>query len=300
MPLFIKIDGATYRSRDEAKISIFDHGFLFGDSVYEVMRTYGGAPFEVGPHLARLFRSARGISLEIPRSREELADDVEAAVREAACPGEAYIRLIVTRGVGEIDINPASCGRPTIVTIVKDLGPWPREFYERGLDLAIVSTVRNEPGTVDPSIKTGNYLNSVLAMIEARRRGAADACMLNAHGFLAECTTSNLFFVRDGTLLTPSLENGILSGITRADVIRLARENGIPAREGSFKPDELRGAAEAFVTSTTRGIMPVATVDGKAIGDPARRPVTARIMALFQADVEKFVRERRSRLSRTS
>ncbi len=295
MALLIRIDGATYRTREDARISVFDHGFLFGDSVYEVMRTYGGVPFQVGPHVARLFRSARGISLEVPRTREELGAEIAAAVREAACPEEAYIRLIVTRGVGEVDINPATCARPTIVTIVKDLVPWPREHYERGIDLAIVSTVRNEPGTVDPSIKTGNYLNSVLAMIEARRRGAQDACMLNAHGFLAECTTSNIFFVRDGTLLTPSLESGILSGITRADVIRLARENGIPCREGQFRADDLRRSDEAFITSTTRGIMPVATVDGRPVGEPGRRPVTRRLMDLFRAEVERFIAEARGR-----
>jgi branched-chain amino acid aminotransferase len=293
MALLIKIDGETHRTRESARISVFDHGFLFGDSVYEVVRTYGGFPFQVGPHLARLFRSARGISLELPRSREELAADVEAAVREAACPGEAYIRLIVTRGVGEIDIDPATCARPSVVTIVKDLRPWPAEYYERGIDLAIVSTVRNEPGTVDPSIKTGNYLNSVLAMIEARRRGAADACMLNAHGFLAECTTSNVFFVREGRLLTPSLESGILSGITRADIIRIARENGIPCHEGNFRPEDLRNASEAFITSTTRGVMPIASVDGRQIGDAARRTVTTRIAELFRREVERFVEERR-------
>ena len=287
MSLLIKIDGATYRSREDARISVFDHGFLFGDSVYEVIRTYRGRPFEVGPHLARLFRSAKGISLEIPLTKEALAAEIDAAVREAACPGEAYVRLIVTRGTGEIDINPATCARPSVVLIVKDLVAWPAALYEKGLDVAIVSTVRNEPGTVDPAIKTGNYLNSVLALIEARRRGAQEACMLNGHGFLTECTTSNIFFVREGQLLTPSLESGILSGITRSDVIRIARENGIPCREGSFKPDELRAASEAFITSTTRGIMPIGTVDGRPIGDPAKRPLTTRLRGLFDAEVAK-------------
>lgn len=289
MGLLIKIDGRTYTTRDEARISIFDHGFLFGDSVYEVIRTYRGVPYEVGPHVARLFRSARGISLEVPLSKEALAAEIAAAVREAGCAGEAYIRVIVTRGVGEIDLNPESCPRPSLVLIVKDLVAWPAAHYEKGIDIAIVSTVRNEPGTVDPSIKTGNYLNNVLALIEARRRGASDACMLNAHGFLTECTTSNIFFVRDGTLLTPSLESGILSGITRSDVIRLAREAAIPCREGSFKADDLRGASEAFITSTTRGIMPVGTIDGRPVGDPAKRPITARLRALFEADVARAI-----------
>lgn len=294
MGLLIKIDGETFRTRDAARVSVFDHGFLFGDSVYEVIRTYGGRPFEVGPHLARLFRSAKGISLDVPRSKEALAAEIDATVREAACPGEAYVRLVVTRGVGEIDINPEVCARPSVVLIVKDLAPWAPALYERGTDLAIVSTVtRNEPGTVDPSIKTGNYLNSVLALIEARRRGAQDAVMLNGHGHVTECTTSNIFFVKDSVLLTPSLESGILSGITRSDVIRLARENGVHCREGSFKADELRRADEAFITSTTRGIMPVGTIDGKPVGDAARRPVTDRLRKLFEEDVARFVAEAR-------
>jgi branched-chain amino acid aminotransferase len=292
MALLIRIDGETCRERQAAKVSIFDHGFLFGDSVYEVIRTYGGRPFEVGPHLARLFRSAAGISLEIGRSKEALAAEIDSAVREAGCPGEAYVRLIVTRGVGEIDINPSTCERPSVILIVKDLKPWPRESYDRGVEVAIVSTVRNEIGTVDPSIKTGNYLNSVLALIEAQKRGAGEACMLNAHGKLTECTTSNIFFVRQQIVYTPSLESGILSGITRSGVIRLARESGVSLREGSFGADELRGADEAFITSTTRGIMPIAKVDGKAVGRGGDRPITRRLMDLFANDVERFLKEK--------
>lgn len=290
MALLIRIDGETFRDRAPAKISIFDHGFLFGDSVYEVVRTYGGKPFEVGPHLARLFRSAHGISLDIGRTKEQLAAEIEVAVREAGCAGEAYVRLIVTRGVGEIDISPASCAHPTIILIVKDLAPWPPEQYERGIDVAIVSTVRNEIGSIDPAIKTGNYLNSILALIEAKKRGAGEACMLNAHGKLTECTTSNLFFVKDAIVHTPSLESGILAGVTRSGVIRLARDNGVSLREGSYGPEDLRKAAEAFITSTTRGIMPIGTVDGAPVGGPGGRPVTRRLMDLFAADAARFVK----------
>ncbi len=291
--VWIRIDGETCRRREDARVSVFDHGFLFGDSVYEVIRTYGGHPFQVGPHLARLFHSARGISLDLPWSKEELGAAVEEAVREAGCEGETYVRLIVTRGVGEIDISPASCARPSLVIVAKDLAPWPGELYERGLSLAIVSTLRNEPGTVDPAIKTGNYLNSVLALIEARKRGAVEAVMLNAHGALAECTTSNLFLAKDGTLRTPSLDSGILSGITRSDVLRLARANGISAREESLKPDALRDADEAFITSTTRGIMPVGTVDGRPLAGPVPGKLTQRLRDLFAAEVAAFVAERR-------
>lgn len=292
MALLIRIDGETFHDRAAAKISIFDHGFLFGDSVYEVVRTYGGRPYQIGPHLARLFNSASRISLEIGRTREQLTGDIEAAVREAGCAGEAYVRLIVTRGVGEIDINPASCKSPSVILIVKDLAAWPAESYERGIDVAIVSTVRNDPQTVDPSIKTGNYLNSVLALIEAKKRGAGEACMLNAQRSLTECTTSNVFLVKDGILLTPSLECGILAGVTRSDVLRLARETGIPCREGAFPADDLRRAGEAFITSTTRGIMPIGTVDGKPVGDArAGRPITKRLVELYREDVERFIRQ---------
>lgn len=289
MALLIRIDGQSFRDRDQARVSIFDHGFLFGDSVYEVVRTYGGKPWEVGPHLARLWKSAAGISLEIPRTREQLAAEIDAAVREAGCEGEAYVRIIVTRGVGEIDINPKTCVRPTIVIVVKDLPTYPPELFERGIDVAIVSTVRNAACTVDPSIKTGNYLNSVLALIDAQKRGAKEAVMLNSAGQLTECTTSNIFFAKDGKVFTPSLEAGILSGITRSDVIRIARESGVPIREGLFGPADLRGADEAFITSTTRGIMPIATVDGKPAGR-GERPLTRRLRQLLAADVDRITK----------
>ncbi len=289
MSLLIRIDGKSHRQRAAAKISIFDHGFLFGDSVYEVMRTHAGKLWQVEQHLDRLLHSAGRISLTIGKTKGELAVEIEGALREARCSGEAYIRLIVTRGEGDMDINPASCVKPTIIVVVKDLVPWPDEFYERGIDVAIVSTIRNGPDTVDPSIKTGNYLNSVLAIIEARKRGAVDAVMLNAQRHLAECTTSNLFFVKGGVLLTPALECGILAGVTRGDVVRLAVEDEIPCKDGAYPAGDLRGADEAFITSTTRGIMPIMSVDGRPLGDPeVGRPVTARLMDLLQAEIDRF------------
>lgn len=295
MPILIRIDGESHTKREDARVSVFDHGFLFGDSVYEVIRTYGGFPFEVGPHLARLAESARGISLELPWTKAELAAEIERAVRDCGCPGETYIRVIVTRGVGELDISPATCAHPSLIIIAKDLPPHPPESYERGISLAIVSRLRNEPGTVDPAIKTGNYLNSVLALIEARRRGATEAVMLNAHGALTECPTSNVFLVKDGSVRTPSIECGILSGITRSDVLRICRENRVPASEATIPADALRQADEAFITSTTRGIMPAATVDGKPLAKPSPGEVTRKLMRLFEADAQAFVAGERAK-----
>ncbi|GIW73242.1 MAG: branched chain amino acid aminotransferase [Planctomycetota bacterium] len=291
--MLIRIDGVEYRRPEEARISVFDHGFLFGDSVYEVIRTYGGFPYEVEPHLARLFQSAARIALEIGRSAADLAAEIEDAVRAAALPGEAYIRLIVTRGVGALSIDPASCAHPSTVLIVKPLEPWPARYYDEGIAVRVVSVVRNEPGSVDPAIKTGNYLNSVLALIEARRAGADEAVMLNAHGQLTESTTSNVFLVKDGEVITPALSSGILSGITRAAVLRLCREQGIPRRETVLTAGALYAADEAFLTSTTRGIMPIAKVDGHPIGAGRPGPLTCRLRAAFAAEVERFVAARR-------
>lgn len=292
MALLIRIDGVTHRERATATVSLYDHGFLFGDSVYEVVRTWGGRIYELGPHLARLYRSAGGLSLDIGRTKEELAREIESALRDAGCAGEAYVRVIVTRGVGEIDIDPASCGQPTTVIVVKDLSTWPPEQYAQGVDAAIVSVVRNELGTIDPSLKTGNYLNSILALIEAKKRGAKEAILLNPRGHVTECTTSNIFFARDGIVYTPALESGILEGVTRSTVLRCAREGGVPVREGLYGADLLRTADEAFISSTTRGVMPIGTIDGRPVGmGEGARPLLARLAALLDDDVKRFMED---------
>ncbi|MHC4391318.1 MAG: aminotransferase class IV [Planctomycetota bacterium] len=291
MNWLIRINGVTYRRPEDATVSIFDHGFLFGDSVYEVCRTHGGRPYEVGPHLARLGASARRISLDLGHSLIELAQEIESAAADRGFEDEAYIRIIVTRGVGALSIDPVSCGRPTRILILKPLAPWAPELYTDGIALTLVATLRNAPGTVDPSIKTGNYLNSVIALIEAKKAGAQEALMQGRDGHLTECTTSNLFFVREGIVHTPSLESGILSGITRSQVIRIARENGVSIREGSYNPGDLRAADEAFITSTTRGIMPVRSLDGQPIGGVGQRPVTARLSAIMADEVNRFKEE---------
>ncbi len=293
MALLIRIDGVDYRRPEEARISVFDHGFLFGDSVYEVFRTFGGYPYDVEAHLRRLQRSAERLYLELPMALERFAAEIEDVVAAAGCAAEAYIRLIVTRGFGKLSIDPSSCERPTVIYIVKDLEPWPERFYTDGVDLRIVSTIRNEPNTIDPSIKTGNYLNSVIAYIEAKRAGGDEAVLLNAHGQVTESTTSNLFIVRDGRVRTPSLGSGILSGCTRNTVLRLCREAGIPCEETVVTEAELRAADEAFITSTTRNIMPVGRIDGVALPKSVPGPVTRALMERFEAEARAFVAARR-------
>jgi branched-chain amino acid aminotransferase len=273
------IDGEV-QEPGQSRISVFDHGFLFGDSVYEVVRTRGGEPFMLQPHVDRLRKSAAEIYMDLPFSDADLEREFLRAIGLVGSP-EAYVRIIVTRGEGELELHPASCVRPTMVLIARPLVPPPEHLYLEGVHLAIVPRRRTDPRSLNPAAKTGNYLNNVLAIIEARRRGADDAIMLNAEGHLTEGTTANVFLVRSGVVRTPSLESGILEGITRGLVIRLLAEEGLPLEEGHLSAEDLRGADEAFITSTTRDVMPVTEVDGAPIGDGAPGPITRRITARY-------------------
>lgn len=267
----------------DAKISVLDHGFLFGDSVYEVVRTVGRRLFAFDEHFDRLHASAEAIALDLPLSRSELREAVEREVPRVQDPGEVYVRIVVTRGEGLLDLSPESCATPHLITIAKPLPVWPRSWYEEGIELRVVERMRNPRRAVSPAIKSGNYLNNVLALIEAKRAHANDALMLNEHGFLTECTTSNVFFARDGVLETPALECGILAGVTRAMVLDVARKVGIVAREGHFTVDDLHRADEAFITSTTKDLVPVRAVDGVRLGAPG--PLARRLTELFRARV---------------
>ena len=267
--------------QQEAYISVLDHGFLFGDSVYEVVSTHHGRLCFVQEHLKRLQNSARALSLEIPLADDAMIREIEKTVEAAGNP-ESYIRIIVTRGVGEIDIDPESCTRPNVLILVKPAMPYPEENYTHGIKVALVSVKRNPKEALNPSIKTGNYLNNILAKVEAREAGAADALMLNPTGQLTECTTSNFFFVRDQRLMTPSLECGILSGITREVVLRLARENGVLVEVGEWPPEILQGAEEAFITGTVKRVMPVTSLDGRPIGEGKPGPITKMMMRLYE------------------
>jgi len=281
-----------------ARVSVFDHGFLFGDSVYEVVRTVTLAGsrgpgarriFAFEPHMERLEGSARALALDIPWDRSELRAQVESAVARVQDPGDVYVRIIITRGVGELDLAPDSCKRAGSVIIAKPLPVYPASWYDAGIDVRVVGTMRNPTRAMSPSIKSGNYLNNVLALMEARRAGALEAAMLNENGLLTECTTSNIFFVRGGVVKTPALDCGILSGITRSLLLEVARKNGVPVEEGHFAAADLRGADEAFLTSTTKDLVPIQTVDGARLGT-SPGATTRKLSALFAQHVQDTVR----------
>lgn len=272
---------------DDAGISVFDHGFLFGDSIYEVLCTHRNIPCFVDKHLKRLRNSADGISLKIPWNDARLDQEIRRTV-EVAANREAYTRIVITRGTGEIDIDPSSCASPNVLIYVTPLKGAPREYYDNGINVALVSIKRNAKDALNPEIKTGNYLNNVLAKMEATRLGAKDALMLNAAGYLTECTTSNFYFVSDGRVKTPSLECGILAGITREIVMSIAQENGILVEEGNWRLEDLARAEEAFATGTIRRVMPVTFLDGKPIGNGKPGSITLQLMRLYDAVLERI------------
>ena len=278
---------------DKASISVLDHGFLFGDSVYEVVRTVTSANgetrlFTAEEHLTRLQNSARMIALPLPLDNEQFREQflrTHQARQAAGETGDSYLRLIVTRGTGELDLHPSSCDTQTWLIICKALPDWGTDSWGKGIKVAIVGVQRNSRDALDPAIKSGNYLNNVLALIEARNRGAAEGIMCNAQGFVTEGTTSNIFCVRGGSLSTPALETGILSGITRHVVMQLAQHKGLEVIEGKLRPDDFINADEAFITSTTRGVMPVQRIDEHVIADTPG-PLTTRLMTAYMEFLE--------------
>jgi branched-chain amino acid aminotransferase len=279
MPIRVYIDGAVCPP-EEAKVSVLDRGFLYGDSVYETIGTMYGRLFAAREHLDRLERSARRIGLRVP-PRAEIEAAIAATIAAAGNP-ETRVRVMLTRGVGKLDLDPASCDDCRLVVIAFPLGPPTPEMFEKGVAVAIVSVTRNSPQAIDPAVKSGNYLNNVLALGEARRRlGAYEAILCAGDGSVAEGASSNVFAVVRGQLWTPQPEVGILDGITRAKVLELARGDGIAVLERRIEPDELRGADEAFLTSATRGVLPIATIDGRPVGAGVPGPVTRRLMALY-------------------
>jgi branched-chain amino acid aminotransferase len=265
---------------EEAKISVFDRGFLYGDSVYETIGTAYGRLFAAADHLVRLQRSAERIGLRTP-PRAELERAIAETVAAAGNP-ESRVRVIVSRGPGQLDLDPASAHDPRLIVIVGPLNPPTAEMYRRGVDVAIVSVARNSPRAIDPSVKSGNYLNNVLALGEARRRsGAYEAILCAADGSVAEGASSNVFAVSGGVVLTPPTEVGILDGITRAQVLEVCRAHEIPLRQVRLSPDDLRGADEAFITSATRAVLPVTRIDEQPVGAGVPGPVTRRLMEAF-------------------
>jgi len=267
----------------EAVIPVFDHGFLYGEGIYETLRTYNGRLFLYDRHMRRLRNSARLIDLELPFTDDELAARIYDTINAAMLEGtEAYVRVLVTRGVGELTYDLKATPTPSWVIIVKRLIPPAAEVYDRGVKVVLVDVVRNHPQSVNPMIKSNNLMNSALAAQQAAKRGGFEAVMRNFRGELTECTQSNLFVVKNGAALTPPLESGLLPGITREFVFELRRDAGIDVREQVLRDDDLFGAEECFLTSTTRELLPIVTVDDRKIGDGKPGAVTLKLLKAFR------------------
>jgi branched-chain amino acid aminotransferase len=265
-----------------AAIPVFDHGFLYGEGVYETLRTYGGEPFLFDAHMRRLRRSGSMIRLEVPGTDQEMRDRIRETMTAEPGLQEAYIRILITRGVGDLTYNLAATPTPSTVIIVKPFPEPPAEHFTNGISLALVSVRRNHPSALNPRIKSNNLLNNALAMQEALRQGAEEALMLNQQDEIAECSQSNFFIVKDGTVLTPPLAAGLLPGITREFVLEVARETGVPAEERPLATADMWAADEAFITGTTREITPVVKVDGRPFGDGRPGPVTVKLLDAFR------------------
>ncbi len=276
---------------EEAVISVFDHGFLYGDGVYETIRSYGSRIFMRDEHLSRLFRSAAAIGLTIPIPAKRWGDILhEAMVRNEVGTDlrDAYLRITISRGTGDIGLDPALCPSPTVVVMAKPLVPPASHLYATGVNVIVSCTKRNLPSALSPQIKTTNFLNNIQAKREAIAAGAFDSVLLNWEQHVTECTVSNVFFVMDGTLRTPALECGILDGITRMIVIRLAGELNVHVEEGRYTVDQLYRADECFLTNTSMEIMPVTSVDRRPIGDGNPGPLTLKLREQFIAARARF------------
>jgi branched-chain amino acid aminotransferase len=275
----IYLDGRMVEEA-EAKVSVFDHGLLYGDGVFEGIRLYDGNIFRLQEHLERLEYSAKAILLQLPLSRDELAKAVADTCRANGLR-DAYIRLVVTRGIGDLGLSPWLCAKPTVFVIASKIALYPREYYEKGLAIVTVPSRRIGPASLPPTIKSLNYLNNILAKIEARQAGAQEAVMLNDQGYVAECTADNVFIVHRGEILTPGASHGALKGITRGAILDVAGELGIPAREADLTRYDLWCADECFLSGTGAEVIPVVKLDGREIGSGRPGPATARVAEAF-------------------
>lgn len=279
-------------TEQDAKVSVFDHGFLYGDGVYETIRSYGKRIFMRDHHLSRLQRSADAIGLTLPIPPSEWPRLLHEAMDRNQLGNEqtdAYLRITVSRGAGEIGLDPALCPRPTVVIMAKPLHPPAVELYRRGVSLVVAHTRRNLSSALSPQIKATNFLNNILAKREAIAAGVFDALLLNWEGHLTECTVSNIFFASQGRLHTPSVECGLLDGITRAILLQLAGELKIPVHEGRFIPDELLHADECFLSNTSMEVMPVVSVSGQSIGQGTPGPLTRQLHRHFVDNRTRFL-----------
>ena len=295
----VNVNGRVF-DQEHAVISVFDHGFLYGEGVYETLRTYNGQPFLFERHMRRLRTSAGMLELSVPLTNDQIDTRFRETMRTAglleSSGREAYIRILVTRGIGELTYDPAATPNPSIVVIVKPHVDPSREVFERGVTVALVPIVRNHPGSVNPLIKSNNLLNNALAMQEAFRRGGFEGVMRNYKGELAECTLSNLFVVKDGAALTPPIDAGLLPGITRAFLFEVGAEAGIPVREAVLRDADLFGADESFLTSTTREVVPIVQVDDRKIGAGIPGPVTLALLDGYRRKAQSLTHARNAAL----
>ena len=277
----IYIDGKYYDERT-AKVSVFDHGLLYGDGIFEGIRIYNGRVFKLKEHIDRLFYSAKAILLQIPLTHAQLVQATVATCRKNKLRN-GYIRLLVTRGVGNLGLNPRSCKQPSVIIIADKIQVYPAELYARGMDIVTVPTVRNLHSALNPAVKSLNYLNNILAKIEANHAGCEEAVMLNAEGFVSECTADNLFIVKNGGLFTPPNSAGALYGITRQTVIELAQAAGLKVFEPNLTRYDLFNADECFLTGTGAELIPVVKIDGRVIGTGKPGPITRRLVEDYHA-----------------
>ncbi len=280
MSLKVYINGELF-DKEDAKISVFDHGLLYGDGVFEGMRSYGGKVFRLERHLQRLWDSAKAIWLEIPISREEMTRAVNETLKLNGIE-DGYVRLLVTRGRGTLGLDADICTDPQVIIITDHIALYPEEYYEKGLEIVTASTLRNHPGALNPRIKSLNYLNNIMAKIEGMLAGCVEALMLNHKGEVAECTGDNIFLVSKGQLLTPPTDAGILEGITRETVIEIAQQLGITVREIPLTRHDVYVADECFLTGSAAEVIPVVKVDGRAIGSGKPGTITQDLRANFQ------------------
>jgi branched-chain amino acid aminotransferase len=279
MSFKVYINGTLY-DKENAKVSVYDHGLLYGDGVFEGIRSYGGKVFRLPQHLERLWNSAKAIRLTIPIGRDRMA---QAIVDTLAANGiqDGYIRLVVTRGAGSLGLDPNRTSDPQVIVIADLISMYPQQYYELGLEIVTVSTIRNHPAALSPRIKSLNYLNNILAKIEGLQAGCVEALMLNHKGEIAECTADNIFLVHKGVLVTPPIDAGILEGVTREAVIELARAAGTTVREIPLTRHDVFVADECFLTGTAAEVVPVVKVDGRLIGDGKPGPMTHDLMRRF-------------------
>lgn len=280
MALEIYIDGKYY-PKEQARISVYDHGLLYGDGIFEGIRAYNGRVFRLEEHLERLYLSARSILIEVPLSRDEMREAILETLRRNKLE-DSYIRLLVTRGVGDLGLDPRKCPKASVIIIADTIKLYPPETYENGLKLIIASTRKNSPDALSPRIKSLNYLNNILAKMEAYNAGAAEAVMLDRHGYLTECASENIFIVKDNVLFTPTAVVGILEGITRSVVMELGHKLGYEVQMAFLTAHDLYVADEVFVTGTGAELLPVVEIGGRQVGDGKVGPATRRLLDAFR------------------